>query len=222
MSQNRFSAGTEEEFRSSDMSRDRTPDPQESPHASEIPEKAGLKKMFTAKRLALMAIFTALSFVVSLLDFPIFPQASFLKLDFGNVFILLIGFLLGPVEGIIVCIIKELLRIPIGSTGGVGELANMIMTTSFILVPSLVYKFHKGLKVVVPSLFVGCLLASGAALLANRFILLPAFGIADPASFFAGVWGYILGFNLIKTIAICLITLLLYKRLSSFLKKLKI
>ena len=62
-----------------------------------------LKSRFTAKRLSLMAVFTALAYVVSLFDFPIFPAAPFLKLDFGNVFILLISFLLGPVEGMIVC-----------------------------------------------------------------------------------------------------------------------
>ena len=64
------------------------------------------KNRFSAKRLALMAIFVALSYVVSILDFPIFPSAGFLQLDFGNVFIALIAFLLGPIEGVIVCLLK--------------------------------------------------------------------------------------------------------------------
>ena len=183
---------------------------------------AAFKKMFSAKRIALMAIFTALSFVVSMLEFPIFPQAEFLKLDFGNVFIMLIGFLLGPVEGMIVLVIKELLYIPVGGTGGVGQLANIIVTSSFLLVPSISYKFHKGLKTVIPALFIGCVLASGMALLSNRFILIPAFGIADPTAYFKKVWMYILAFNLAKTTAISIVTILLYKRLSAFLKKMKI
>lgn len=183
---------------------------------------ASLKKMFTAKRIALMAIFAALSFVVSLLEFPIFPQADFLKLDFGNVFILLVSFLLGPVEGLIVLIVKELLYIPVGGTGGVGQLANILVTSSFILVPSVAYKFHKGLKTVIPALIVGCVLAGGTGLIANRFILLPAFPIADPTGYFKAFWGYILAFNLIKTAAVSVIAILLYKRLSVFLKKMKI
>ena len=184
--------------------------------------KTKLKKMFSAKRLALMAIFTALSFVVSLFEFPIFPAADFLKLDFGNVFIMLIGFLLGPVEGIIVCVLKELLCILKSSSGGVGQLANILMTVSFIVVPAVTYKFHKGLKAVSPSLLIGCVLASVMALIANRFILFPAFGIKDAQGYFEKVWGFILGFNLIKTVSISLLTVLLYKRLSMFLKKLKI
>ena len=76
-----------------------------------------LKKRFSAKRIALMGVFVALSYGVSFLEFPIFPPAPFLKLDFGNVFILLISLLLGPIEGIIVCVLKECLRL-IGSTSG--------------------------------------------------------------------------------------------------------
>lgn len=182
------------------------------------------EKMFSARRIALMAVFAALSYVVSLLEIAIFPStpAFFLKLDLGNVFILLIGFLLGPVEGIIVCAIKELLRIFTSGTGGVGELANILVTTSFLLLPTVMYRFHKGLKVVIPSLVGGCLIASGMALLANRFILFQAFGIADIPGTFAETWGYILAFNLIKTSLVSLLTLLLYKRLSLFLKKMKI
>ena len=56
------------------------------------------------------ALFAALSFAVSLLEFPIFPAASFLKLDFSAVFVLLGGFMYGPIAGIIVCAVKELIR----------------------------------------------------------------------------------------------------------------
>ena len=180
--------------------------------------------MFSAKRLATMAVFAALAYVVSFLEITVFPgtAAFFLKLDFGNVFILLVGFLLGPVEGIIACAVKELLRIPMSGTGGVGELANILITTSFILLPTVLYKFHKGLKVVIPALVGGCLIATGAALLANRFILFPAFSIADVPGTFAETWYFILAFNLIKTVSISLLTMLLYKRLSAFMKKMKI
>ena len=90
--------------------------------------KTTLKQRFSAKRVALMAMFVALSYGVSFLEIPLFPAAPFLKLDFGNVFILLIGFLLGPVEGLIVCALKESLRMIGSSSGCVGEIANMLVT----------------------------------------------------------------------------------------------
>ena len=183
-----------------------------------------LKKRFTAKRLALMGIFVALSFVVSLLSFSIFPASPvfFLELDFGNVFILLISFLLGAVEGVIVCVLKETLRIFAGSTGGVGELANMLMTSAYILLPSIVYQYRKGIKWVALTLGLACVIGTIAALLVNRFITFPLFlGDAGAGVFMEGFW-LIVAFNLIKTVSIGVLTLLLYKRLSNFLKKIKI
>lgn len=180
------------------------------------------RRAFSARRAALMASFVALSYVVSLLDFPIFPAAPFLKLDFGNVFILLISFLLGPVEGVIVCILKELLRTIGSSSAGVGELANICATSAYILLPSVVYKFRKGLKTVVSCLIAACFLGTGAALITNRFLTFPLYMGDSAAAMFAETFWIIVAFNLIKTAAVSILTLLLYKRLSNFLKGKKI
>ena len=185
-------------------------------------QKISLRKRFSAKRMALMAVFVALSYGVSFLEIPIFPAAPFLKLDFGNVFILLIALLLGPIEGIIVCTLKECLRLIGTSSGGVGEIANMAVTSAYILLPALVYRYRKGLKTVIPCLIAACFIGAGAALLANRYINFPLFMGAGAKSAFAALWGYVLGFNLIKTAAVGVLTALLYKRLSNFLKRIKI
>ncbi len=185
-------------------------------------KKTGVKNRLSAKRLALMAAFVALAYVVSLLDFPIFPATPFLKLDFGNVFILLISFLLGPVEGVAVCVMKELLRIIGSSSGGVGELANMLATSAFILLPSVVYQFRKGLKWVVICLVAACFIGTGAALITNRFITFPLYMGKGATAVFADTFWFIVAFNLIKTASVSVLTLLLYKRLSNFLKKMKI
>ena len=176
-------------------------------------------KRFTAKRIALMAISVALSYAISLLDFPIFPATPYLKLDFGNVFILLISFLLGPVEGVVVCVLKEALRMIGSSSGGVGELANILVTCSYMLLPSIVYRYKKGLRWVLPCLGGGCVIATGVALFANRFINFPLYMGDGAAAVVADAFWLIVAFNLIKTVAISVITVLLYKRLSIILKK---
>ncbi len=182
-------------------------------------KKTGIQKRLSAKRLALMAVFVALSYAVSFLEVPLFPATPYLKLDFGNVFILLISFLLGPVEGVIVCALKEGLRVLGSSSGGVGEIANFLVTTSYILLPSIVYQYKKGLKIVIPCLLAACAIGTGAALLANRFINFPLYMGEGAAAVFAQVFWFIVAFNLIKTLSVGLLTILLYKRLSNFLKK---
>ena len=189
------------------------------------------KKAFSAKRIALMAVFVALSYAVSFLEIPMpLFGASFLKLDFGNVFIMLISFLLGPVEGLIVCLLKEGLRCLTSSSMCAGELANFIVTGSYLLLPALLYKRHKNLKTVLISMSAACLLATGVGLLANRFIIFPTFAFLYGGSIFgmtvkqafSAFWVAVLLFNLIKTVLVGVLTVLLYKRLSNLMKKMKI
>ena len=102
------------------------------------------------KVLAGSAIFAALAYLVSFLEFPVFPAAPFLKLDFSAVFTLLGSFMFGPVSGAAICVVKEALcALTKSSTGGVGEIANVFMTISFIIVPAVMYRFKKGLPWVI-------------------------------------------------------------------------
>ena len=188
-------------------------------------------RRFTAKRIALMAMAVALSFALSFLEIPLpLFGAEFLKLDFGNVIILLISFLLGPIEGVLVCLLKEGLRCFFSTSMCAGELANFIVTSVYLLLPSICYQCRRNLKTVVLSLSISCFLATGAALVANRFIIFPAYSFAFGGSIFgmtvaqafSAFWIGILLFNLIKTIAVGGITMLLYKRLSNFLKRWKV
>ena len=174
----------------------------------------------TTKKLAGTGVFAALAFVVSLLEFPIFPAASFLKLDFSLVFVLLAGFIFGPVSGIGVSAVKELLRFVMGSsTGGVGEVANFIVTLAFIVVPTVIYRYKKGFSTVIITLIIGCVLEIVAALIANRFINFPLYMGDKAAEVFASLWQFVLLFNLIKTLAVSLVTIMLYKKVSALIKK---
>ena len=188
-------------------------------------------KRFSAKRLALMSVFTALAYAVSFLEIPLpLFGAEFLKLDFGNVFILLISFLLGPIEGVLVCLLKEGLRCLTSTSLCAGEAANFLITSSYLLLPSIAYKFHRNLKTVIWTLSVSCIVATGMALLVNRVLIFPVYAVLFGGSIFgmtveeafSAFWLALLIFNLIKTIGVALLTSLLYKRLSNFLKKWKI
>lgn len=174
----------------------------------------------TTKTIAGTAALAALAFVTSLLEFPIFPAVPFLKLDFSLVFILLAGFLFGPVSGVCASAVKELLRFLIGSsTGGVGEIANFIVSVGFIIVPTVVYKFKKGLPTVIITLVVGCVIQIALALLTNRFINFPLYMKDLAAEKFAEWWYFILFFNMIKSVSVSVVTVLIYKKISAFIKR---
>ncbi len=174
----------------------------------------------TTKMLAGTGIFSAIAFVVSFLEFPVFPAAPFLKLDFSLVFILLCGFTFGPISGVTASLIKELLRFMIGSsTGGVGEVANFVLTVLFIVVPTIVYYYKKGIAIVIITLIIACFIYTGASLLTNRFINFPLFMGEKAGEVFASLYPYVLFFNLIKSVAVSLITFLVYKKISTLIKR---
>lgn len=185
-------------------------------------ENNTLKKRFTVKRIVFIAMFVALSYALSFFSFPVFPVTPYFKLDFSNVFILLTGMLFGPVEGVVVCVLKEILGITNSSSGAVGELANAIMTTSFILLPSIVYSKKKSIKAAVFSLIPACLIGTAVALVTNRFIIFPLYMGDGAAAIFADAFWFAVAFNLIKTVSISLISGLIFKRLAYFVKKYKI
>jgi riboflavin transporter FmnP len=175
--------------------------------------------MSNTKRIVGTAVFAALSYAVSFLEFPIFPMASFLKLDFSAVFIALCAFIFGPIFGISACAVKEFICfITKSSTGGVGEIANFIVISGYIIIPSVVYCYRKGLKTVIVTLIIGCVVQVALSLLANRFVNFPLFMGDGAKSAFESLWIFVLLFNLIKSVAVSIITILLYKRISKFIK----
>ena len=183
--------------------------------------KSMLKRHFSATHIAYMALFTALAFVVTFLEFPIFPAADFLKLDFANVFFMIEGFIFGPVEAAVSIGIKELLCLTKSATAGVGEVANFLMSLSYIIFPSILYRFKKGKWWVTLSLIAACLLQIGVSLLVNRYINFPLYGNLfgfDGAEYFKQLWPLVIYFNLIKSVAVSLIVFLIYKPLSRLIK----
>lgn len=193
--------------------------PAEAAANTQAARRAKRRKLFSASGIAKLAMLSALAFAVSYLEFPIFPAAPFLQMDFSLVFVLLGGFLYGPVAAIVISGIKECLRLFTSGTAGVGELANFIVTVSFVVVPTLVYRFKKGLPVVILTLAVGCFLEIGVSLLTNRYINFPLFMGEGAAAQFELLWWYVLLFNLIKSVAVSLVTVLLYKRISWLFNK---
>ena len=186
----------------------------------EVPaERRRGKVYFTASRIAKLALLTALAYVVTFLEFPIFPAAPFLQLDFSNVFVLLGGFLYGPLAAVIISLLKECLSLLDSGTNFVGEIANFLINFAFYIVPTVVYRYKKGLKWVIPMLVIGTILQVAASLPVNRYINFPLFMGDGAASSFAALWWYIILFNLIKGAAVSLVTILLYKRVSWLFKK---
>lgn len=184
-----------------------------------------IKNYFTATRITYIAIFTALSYVLYMFDFAILPAVNFLKIDFSNVFVMIAGFSLGPVAGVIVGVLKELIHaLTLGNTAFVGELANILFLLPYLLIPAIIYKKHKGIKAVIIGLLLGCVAQCIISVPVNYFLNFPAFYLAFGGSwqggmdFYLSVWYWAVLFNLIKTLIISAVVMVIYKPLSRLIK----
>ena len=205
--------------------------PVSEPQASVKPKRSAnsfLANYFTATRRAYMAVFTALSFILRLpwFEFPLFPAVPFLKVDFSGVFALIAGFSLGPVAGVVVSALKELIyALAFTQTVGVGELANILIMLPFILVPSFIYKKYKGIKAVIASIAIGCVSQAVISIPVNYLLTFPFFlnlymhkPWVEGMRFYLDVWYWALLFNIVKTLLLSVAVLLLYKPLSRLIK----
>ncbi len=170
---------------------------------------------FSAKQIAKLGVFSALSFALTFFEFPIFPLTPYLKLDFSNVFVLIGGFSMGTIHGVIILVVKEALCL-LKSTTVVGQLANLILGLSYTLVPFILYQRKRHFKTAVLGLIIGTVFVSLASLLTNRFITFPLY-MPNFIQEFEKVWYFVLLFNLIKAVAVSVITVIIYKRVKNLL-----
>lgn len=181
--------------------------------------RGGIGNEFSAKRLALIAVFTALAYGISFLEFPIFPAVSFLKLDFSFAIMLIASYMLGALSGEVIVVVFTLLKLPLSQTGMVGDLANFVMAQFFVVLPSMIYYYRRKFSIVAFSLVGATAIISALSLVTNRYMLLPMYMGSGAEEFFMQVWYYIVLFNVIKGVSNGIITILLYKRLKKLLHK---
>ncbi|MBQ2891176.1 MAG: ECF transporter S component [Clostridia bacterium] len=165
---------------------------------------------------ALSAIAAILQYAAMFIPFKV---GGFLDLDISD-FPAIIGTLaMGPVAGVFVELIKNILHLPVTTTGYVGELANFIVNGVFVLAIGYIYRYNKTKKGAVIALVFGTILMTAAAVLTNRFIMLPMFIKGAPASvYWNTVLTLITPFNFARGAVLSLITFFSYKKLRVLLK----
>lgn len=131
-------------------------------------------KRISTRKMVIIGMMTALATIVYYLDFPVPFMPGFIKLDFSNVISLLTGFALGPVEGVIVCLLKNLIHLlikGIDTTMGIGDIFDFVTSATFVLVAALIYKKNRTKKGAVIATLVGMLAFTVISLPLNYFIV---------------------------------------------------
>lgn len=135
-------------------------------------------KKWTTQMLIFTGMLAALAGVLMSLEFSVPMMPPFYKVDFSDVPTFIATFLMGPVSGACVEVIKILIKlITVGtSTNYVGEFANLVGTALFVLPLWLVYKkMGQNKKAMVTALLVSIVIRTAFACFCNAFITLPLY-----------------------------------------------
>ena len=179
------------------------------------------------------AVLSAVSFVLAFFEFPVPLSPSFARMDLSDFPALIGAFAFGPIVGVMIELIKNLLQLISSSTGGIGELANFLIGASYVATAGWIYQRNKTKRTAWIAGIIGSIVMAIVAALANYFILLPLFEQFLPVdqliASFSEFMPFIktkadvvlfnaLPFNLLKGLAISAFCMLVYKRLSPILK----
>ena len=186
-------------------------------------------------KIAVTAILSAVATVLMFISFPIpFLIPPFVKMDFSELPALLAAFSMGPLSGVMVCLVKNLINLLFTTTSGVGELCNFLLGVCFVIPAGWIYKVRRTRS--------GALLASGVGAVAmavlsvpvNYFISYPFYTSFMPLDTIIGMYqellpsvdgllGCLLIFNmpftLLKGVLDMALAFLIYKPLSPLLHK---
>lgn len=129
-------------------------------------------------KLTVTAMLSAVAFVLMFIEFPI-PAIipAFVKLDISDLPELLAAFSLGPVYGIVVSFLKNVLFSLLHGTSSayVGEMFNFLMGAVFSFSAGLIYKRHKTRRGALIGAVVGAALMSALSVPLNYFVVYPAY-----------------------------------------------
>ncbi len=188
-------------------------------------------------RSAILGAMSAILYVVPYFQFslPFFP--SFLEFHFDEVPALIASLAYGPFSAVFVIFIKTMIKLPLTSTLGVGELADFIYGLLLVVPAGLIYKKFRSFKGGIVAIISGAVIQTVFASIITSFPIVEFYMIvmqipkesllamcqaANPACTSLG-WTFFfvvaLPFNALKDVVIIIFTLLLYKKLHQMIDK---
>ena len=121
------------------------------------------------------AMLAAVATILMYMEFPIPIMPGFIKMDISELPALIASFAYGPLSGIAVCLIKNLIKLPSTSTAAVGELFNFVMGALFVGVAGFVYKRSKTRRSALIGAGAGALVMALVSVPYNYFVVYPAY-----------------------------------------------
>lgn len=185
-----------------------------------------------ARKITVTALLAATATLLMFLNFSVPFMPGFIKLDFSDLPALLASFALGPLSGVAVCFIKNLVNVMFTTTGGIGELSNFLLGVLFVVPAGLIYRRKKNRIGALIGSFLGAFSMAFVSIFTNYYIVYPVYTAFMPMEtiiklyhainpYVTDLWTALIymnfPFTLAKGILNVALAFLVYKRLSPIL-----
>lgn len=152
------------------------------------------KVRFTTKEIVFLGLLSGISYVLMLLESP--PYLGFLRIEFSDIPAIIGAFTYGPMAGVIIELIKNLLKaITASSTAFVGELANFIISVAYVVPAAILFRKLSVKRKVFLTFLLSTISMTIVGFVVNYFITIPLY-----ANLFGGLDVILKGATLIPAI----------------------
>lgn len=200
--------------------------------------KNSTTKKTDVKKITMIAMLTAIGVVLQYLEISIPLVPSFIKLDFADLPELVGAFVCGPVSGVVICLMRNVIHMLVSQSGFIGELSNFILGAVFALTAGLIYKKMPDFKGVIIGGVVGAIVMGIISLPSNYFLIYPLYynvmGFPEPAilemyqlirpstkNIAEALLVFNVPFTIVKALICVAMCTAIYKPLHGFLSKIK-
>ena len=192
------------------------------------------KSRFNARFIAGTAMLSAVAFILQYIEIAIPIMPAFIKFDFSDLPALIGAFAYGPLAGVLIELIKNLIHCAFSQSATVGELSNFILGAVFVGTAGDIYKHKKNKTTALIGGVVGSVVMGLVCIPSNYFVVYPVYyaaGFAEEAvlgmyqlilpgvkNILQCLFVFNLPFTIVKGLISTAITMLIYKHLSPILK----
>ena len=196
------------------------------------PQKEKVKKV-NIRYMTVTAMLSAVAYILMFLDFSVPFMPAFIKMDLSELPALIGSFAFGPMCGVVICLVKNVLHLLITTTGGVGELSNFILGVAFVLPAGLIYKYKRNRKSALIGSVLGAVFMGVVSVISNNFLVYPVYYnfmskdailaayqaiLPGVDSIFECLVCFNMPFTIVKGLFSVVITFAIYKHISPILK----
>ena len=183
-----------------------------------------------------IGMLSAIAIILMQFEVPLPYAPPFYKIDFSEIPVLIGCFVMGPLAGAIVELIKVILNVVISgtTTGGVGDIANFLIGCAMCVPAGMIYKKYHTRKSALAGMAVGTVFMTVIGCILNAYVLLPVYAKAfempidalvamgtavnhSITSLSTFVIFAVAPFNLLKGILVSLIVFFVYKKIRQVL-----